>query len=171
MTKAETIEDLKKEIAELNADREVADLKAQIEALKNPPKTDKDSKKLSCQEENDVLQARIRCVQCGVWSLDDHVFVRVLAGGAPGAGHFHSALAFMARMAALPRDGARGTHSPTFFLLEHKGDALACQPVRALLPLTASPRRSRARRPRPRRRRHSRGRCRADPSTTAQRQN
>ena len=67
MTKAETIEDLKKEIAELNADKEVADLKAQIEALKNPPSNDKDSKKLSCQEENDVLQARIRCVQCGVF--------------------------------------------------------------------------------------------------------
>ena len=72
--KTETMEDLKKEMDELIEAKEIAEMKAAIRNLKdeitdanNFEKTGSFSKKLSCQEENDVLQARIRCVQCGVF--------------------------------------------------------------------------------------------------------
>ena len=63
MTKDETIAQLKKEIADLTADKEVEDLRRQLDELKNPTETTK----LSCAEENDILQARVRCAQLGVW--------------------------------------------------------------------------------------------------------
>ena len=63
MTKEETIAQLKEEIAEFTADKEVEDLRRQLDELKNPT----EKVKLTCEEENDILQARVRCVQLGVW--------------------------------------------------------------------------------------------------------
>ena len=62
MTKEETIAQLKKEIEEFKCDKEVEDLRRELDELKNPS-----ARKLTPNEEADILQARVRCVQLGVW--------------------------------------------------------------------------------------------------------
>lgn len=60
MSNKEEINQLKQEIADFAADREVRELRQQLEDLKNPKVNDS-------QRTDDLKQARVRCVQCGVW--------------------------------------------------------------------------------------------------------
>ena len=59
MTREETIAQLKQEIAELTAEKEVENLQRQVDSLKTFPRCS--------QNEDDLKQARVRCVPLGVW--------------------------------------------------------------------------------------------------------